>query len=461
MSSTARPCSGADPGSDRGRRVRQPARPALRRLHDRRSRRRPRGGAAALGLGQDLLLRRLLRDPVRPGLRGALSRARCAALVLDSAYPGDDPYYRTLLPAGLQRAADRLPAARRPARATRSPASPASSAASTPPGARPRACSTSSSQAGTLAPRSYLSLDEADRRFLAGEPRRLNGLIAPGPAGHGELARILLRPGDRGRVQRLPAALGPARRDRRADPPALGRGDAAAAGPLRPVRPPRVPALLGRPPDQLPDLAGAAAGRPRAAGPGRLAGADQLPDPDPRRPGRRHHLGGGGAAGAAPLSRARASTWCRTAATPRASTSPSARRRWARSGTSSPRTSAGYGRYFSACSFASSMPFSAWALPSSMPFSACLVPSSMPFLALPLLSSICFLASSRPFLASSVPSSRPSSAFLTPSSTSSLAVAVLSVLLSSLLPQPDQTAPPATIARSGEHRAQRAQLGTT
>ena len=45
-------------------------------------------------------------------------------------------------------------------------------------------------EAGTLAPRSYLSLDEADRRFLAGEARRLDALIAPGPAGHGKLAEF-------------------------------------------------------------------------------------------------------------------------------------------------------------------------------------------------------------------------------------------------------------------------------
>jgi pimeloyl-ACP methyl ester carboxylesterase len=42
-------------------------------------------------------------------------------------------------------------------------------------------------QSGTLAPRSYLSLDEGDRRYLAGEPRRLNRLIAPGPPGHGRI----------------------------------------------------------------------------------------------------------------------------------------------------------------------------------------------------------------------------------------------------------------------------------
>src|SRR5262249_15236105 len=42
-------------------------------------------------------------------------------------------------------------------------------------------------QSGTLAPRSYLSLDEGDSRYLHGDPRRLNKLIAPGPPGHGPI----------------------------------------------------------------------------------------------------------------------------------------------------------------------------------------------------------------------------------------------------------------------------------
>lgn len=103
-------------------------------------------------------------------------------LILDSAYPGDDPYYRTLLPAGLHglRVACRDaptcagdPVARltwvvrvfhRERRSTESLIS-------------------FLLEAGTLAPRSYLSLDEGDRRFLAGEPGRLERLLAPGPAG--------------------------------------------------------------------------------------------------------------------------------------------------------------------------------------------------------------------------------------------------------------------------------------
>ncbi len=103
-------------------------------------------------------------------------------LILDSAYPGDDPYYRTLLPAGLHglRIACRDapgcggdPVARfdrvvrifhRERRSTESLIS-------------------FLLEAGTLAPRSYLSLDQGDRRFLAGEQQRLERLLAPGPAG--------------------------------------------------------------------------------------------------------------------------------------------------------------------------------------------------------------------------------------------------------------------------------------
>ena len=384
-SSTARACRRAlIEESDRGRRMRQPARPALRRLHHGRSRARSRGGARALGLGKvffygdsyGTLFGQAYAVRYPGSLRG---------LVLDSAYPGDDPYYRTLLPAGLDGL--RITCRHSPscggdpvarfARVVR----------------RFHAAGRSTEglldfllQAGTLAPRSYLSLDEADRRFLAGEPRRLNELIAPGPRRPRRAVRILYGLEIAVECNDYPLLWDSRRRGRRAHPPALGRGHPPAEGPLRAVRAPRVPALLGGPPDQLPDLAGAAARRPRAAGAGRLARPDHVPDPDPRRPGRRHHLGGGGAAGASGASHAPASTWCRTAATPRASTSPSARREWARSGTSSLRTES-YGRYFSACFFASSMPFSAWALPSSMPFSACSVPSSMPFLALPLLSS--------------------------------------------------------------------------
>lgn len=110
-------------------------------------------------------------------------------LVLDSAYPGDDPYYRTLLPAG--RSGLRIACRNSPGCAG-DPVARFSRVVR-----RFHAAERSTEglldfllQAGTLAPRSYLSLDEADRRFLAGEPRRLNELIAPGPAGHGELSEF-------------------------------------------------------------------------------------------------------------------------------------------------------------------------------------------------------------------------------------------------------------------------------
>jgi pimeloyl-ACP methyl ester carboxylesterase len=110
-------------------------------------------------------------------------------LILDSAYPGDDPYYRTLEPAGihgLRVACRRSPtcAGDPVARLTRVVR-------------RFHAAERSTEdlisfllEAGTLAPRSYLSLDQADRRFLAGEPRRLNRLITPVEASHGKLSEF-------------------------------------------------------------------------------------------------------------------------------------------------------------------------------------------------------------------------------------------------------------------------------
>lgn len=112
--------------------------------------------------------------------------ASLRGLILDSAYPADDPYYRTLLPAGLRGldiACRRAPdcsgnAAGRYSRVVRRFH------------ARGRPTDALLSfllQSGTLAPRSYLSLDEGARRYLAGNPRRLNRLIAPGPPGHGAI----------------------------------------------------------------------------------------------------------------------------------------------------------------------------------------------------------------------------------------------------------------------------------
>lgn len=114
---------------------------------------------------------------------------RLRGLVLDSAYPGNDPYYRTLLPAGrraLGIACRRAPECSGDAlgRFRRVVDAFHASRRSTEDLIRFLL------EAGTLAPRSYLSLDEADRRFLGGDPRRLDRLIAPGPAGHGRLSEF-------------------------------------------------------------------------------------------------------------------------------------------------------------------------------------------------------------------------------------------------------------------------------
>jgi pimeloyl-ACP methyl ester carboxylesterase len=103
-------------------------------------------------------------------------------LILDSAYPGDDPYYRTLLPAG--REGLRIACRDAPSCA----GDPVARLARVVHAFHRQGRSTEPLiafllEAGTLAPRSYLSLDDADRRFLAGDPRRLDRLLAPGPAG--------------------------------------------------------------------------------------------------------------------------------------------------------------------------------------------------------------------------------------------------------------------------------------
>jgi pimeloyl-ACP methyl ester carboxylesterase len=110
-------------------------------------------------------------------------------LILDSAYPGDDPYYRTLLPAGLRGL--RIACGHSPECAG-DPVARFSRVVR-----RFHAAERSTEgllsfllQSGTLAPRSYLSLDDGVSRFLAGDPRRLNRLIAPGPAGHGALSEF-------------------------------------------------------------------------------------------------------------------------------------------------------------------------------------------------------------------------------------------------------------------------------
>ncbi len=109
---------------------------------------------------------------------------RLRGLILDSAYPADDPYYRSLYPAGVRALA--IACRRAPdcsgdasSRFRRVVKRFQSAARSTEPLLRFLL------GAGTLAPRSYLSLDEADSRYLRGDSRRLNRLLAPGPLGHG------------------------------------------------------------------------------------------------------------------------------------------------------------------------------------------------------------------------------------------------------------------------------------
>jgi len=111
---------------------------------------------------------------------------RLRGLILDSAYPADDPYYRTLLPAGrrsLRIACRRAPrcGGDPPARLRRVVARFHREGRST------EGLIRFLLEAGTLAPRSYLSLDDGLWRFLRGDPRRLDRLIAPGPPGHGAL----------------------------------------------------------------------------------------------------------------------------------------------------------------------------------------------------------------------------------------------------------------------------------
>jgi pimeloyl-ACP methyl ester carboxylesterase len=112
--------------------------------------------------------------------------SRLRGLVLDSAYPADDPFYRTLYPAGVR--ALGIACRRSPVCSGNAPARFRRVVRSF--HAAPRSTESLLSfllRAGTLAPRSYLSLDEGDRDYLRGDPRRLDRLIEPGPPGHGPL----------------------------------------------------------------------------------------------------------------------------------------------------------------------------------------------------------------------------------------------------------------------------------
>ena len=246
-------------------------------------------------------------------------------LILDSAYPGDDPYYRTLLPAGLHGL--RLACRYSPtcsgdpvARLTRVV------------DAFHRARRSTESligfllEAGTLAPRSYLSLDEGDRRFLAGEPRRLDRLLAPGPAGE-KLSEysyglaIAVECNDyRTLWDKSAPLLATDRRTLRLGARscrATSSRPSVARSTCSPSAARLTPCLYWPAPP-----AGGLAGDPE-----RLARAAQLPDPDHLRPGRRRDLGPRGPRGAGALPPLTASTSSPTAATSPASTSRSARPR--------------------------------------------------------------------------------------------------------------------------------------
>jgi pimeloyl-ACP methyl ester carboxylesterase len=106
------------------------------------------------------------------------------ALILDSAYPGTDPYYRTLFPAarhGLRVVCRRAPSCSgdpfarftRVVRHLHAAGRPTENILQF------------LLEAGTLAPLSYLHLDEADRLYLAGHRRRLRRLINAVPPGNG------------------------------------------------------------------------------------------------------------------------------------------------------------------------------------------------------------------------------------------------------------------------------------
>jgi pimeloyl-ACP methyl ester carboxylesterase len=93
-------------------------------------------------------------------------------LVLDSAYPAEDPYYRTLFPAGVGALA--IACRRSPNCSGNAPARFRQVVKSFHAAER----STESLlrfllEAGTLAPRSYLALDQGDRDYLHGDRRRL------------------------------------------------------------------------------------------------------------------------------------------------------------------------------------------------------------------------------------------------------------------------------------------------
>ena len=133
---------------------------------------------------------------------------RLRGLILDSAYPGRRSLLPDPLPGGHPRPADRLPPLAdllgRPGRALppRGPALPRRRALDRGPALVP---ARRGHPGAALLPQPRRRRPPLPaRRARAGSNRLLDGESA----GHGEPARILLRDGDRDRVQRLPAALG-------------------------------------------------------------------------------------------------------------------------------------------------------------------------------------------------------------------------------------------------------------
>ena len=195
-------------------------------------------------------------------------------LILDSAYPGNDPYYRTLLPAGLHglRLACRY-----------------SSTCSGDPVARLTRVVHAFHQAGrpTEQPDRLPARGGDAGAALLPQPRRRRPPLPrrrtapPRPAaGAGtrrrKALRIQQRPGDRGRMQRLPSALGQKRAVLTADRRTLGVGEEASARLHRALRSQGVPPLDRREAHPVPLLAraarrGACRRRSRATGPRRGA----------------------------------------------------------------------------------------------------------------------------------------------------------------------------------------------
>ena len=208
--------------------MRRPARAPLRRLHDRGGRRRHRRPLRRwLGLGRVFLYGLHPPDGTLEGQAYAvrLTQSKLKGLILDSAYPADDPYYRDAATRASHRAADRLPGGPRLLGRPRRALSPRR-----PPLPRRRPldrgrCSPSLLEAPGRWPRAPTS---ASMTPTASSSR---GAAPAQPAdrpGHRPARRGLREFSDGLEIavecNDYPPAVGPLRRQRRADPPALGLG---------------------------------------------------------------------------------------------------------------------------------------------------------------------------------------------------------------------------------------------